>query len=145
MSLGQFGTFLVRDYRHPYHELTHHTRPDFQSLTYEQIVRNLRIAKLLGMEISIFHIRPRKQQSDLPIFDPPADDAWQPGDAIPEPHHASSSTTPETLWEYKWGPESEELFGPYTGTEMRTWNEQVWTQSFARAKLTHFSDTRDDL
>ncbi|KAJ3053378.1 hypothetical protein HK097_004428 [Rhizophlyctis rosea] len=72
---------------------------DFESLTYEQIVRNLRIANLL-------------------------DDAWQPGDAVPEPQQSSSSTAPDTLWEYKWGTESEELFGPYTGQEMRNWNAQ---------------------
>ncbi|KAJ3043249.1 hypothetical protein HDV00_005569 [Rhizophlyctis rosea] len=71
---------------------------DFQSLTYEQIVRNLRRAELL-------------------------DDSWQPGDAVPDSRSAPTSAL-DTLWEYKWGEESEELFGPYTGQEMRAWNEQ---------------------
>ncbi|KAJ3294127.1 hypothetical protein HK104_003906 [Borealophlyctis nickersoniae] len=70
----------------------------FQDLTYEQVVRNLRVAEILG-------------------------DDWQPGDPVPAPKTASNSTD-RSLWEYKWGKDSEELFGPFPGEDMKAWDEQ---------------------
>ncbi|KAJ3415989.1 hypothetical protein HDV05_003586 [Chytridiales sp. JEL 0842] len=67
---------------------------DIMEQSYEQIVRTLRVAEVL-------------------------DDDWQPGMPIPEPK--AKITGAITLWEYKWGEHSEELFGPYPSDQMLEW------------------------
>ncbi|KAJ3101261.1 hypothetical protein HDU97_001558 [Phlyctochytrium planicorne] len=69
---------------------------------YESIVRTLRQAEVL-------------------------DDDWMPGDPLPEikgvPKSSKSVESKEkaTLWEYKWGKDSTELFGPYASEKMEEW------------------------
>ncbi|KAJ3218732.1 hypothetical protein HDU67_004252 [Dinochytrium kinnereticum] len=69
---------------------------------YESIVRRLRQADILS-------------------------DDWSPGDPLPTIARSGSKATSEpksqSLWEYKWGKDSAELFGPYGSDMMEEWRK----------------------
>ncbi|KAI9336762.1 hypothetical protein BDR26DRAFT_864538 [Obelidium mucronatum] len=77
--------------------LTSLGRYDVMEQTYESIVRVLRIAGVLS-------------------------DDWQHGDPVTS--SGSSRTAPKLLWEYKFGQDSEVLYGPFPAAQMKVWKEQ---------------------
>ncbi|KAI9332154.1 hypothetical protein DFJ73DRAFT_799618 [Zopfochytrium polystomum] len=87
---------------------------DVMEQTYESIVRLLRSKEVLP-------------------------DEWQPGDAVPQSGDMSRSAEALEFWEYKWGPESADLFGPFPTAQMQAWREsghfgpEVWVRKVTRS------------
>ncbi|KAJ3288177.1 hypothetical protein HDU79_005032 [Rhizoclosmatium sp. JEL0117] len=77
--------------------LTGFGRYDVMEQTYESIVRSLRISQHLH-------------------------DDWLPGDAVPITS-SQSQTTSKILWEYKLGKDSEDVMGPFPGSQMMEWKQ----------------------
>ncbi|KAJ3125364.1 hypothetical protein HK098_000311 [Nowakowskiella sp. JEL0407] len=75
---------------------------DTYELTYEQIVRKLRVAEIL-------------------------EEYWQPGDEIPLSSVSSKSSAgqSEKWWEYKMDQTDEEVFGPFKTQNIKEWYLQV--------------------
>jgi CD2 antigen cytoplasmic tail-binding protein 2 len=66
---------------------------DIYDMTYEQIVRRLRLEEVL-------------------------DDTWMPGDPVPQ---VADDLPDEKLWEYKWTTNDKEVHGPYTTAQLKEW------------------------
>jgi hypothetical protein len=56
------------------------------------------------------------------------DDDWEPGMPVPEPKAKGASAV--SLWEYKWGESSDEIFGPYRSDQLLEWKETVRLNDF---------------
>lgn len=79
--------------------LGHH---DVYELKYEQIVRKLRVDEVLA-------------------------DDWVPGDALPlvsSQDSGEEKSKQDTVWEYKWETDAEEVYGPFMWSEMNEWFNQ---------------------
>ena len=87
---------------------------DVMEQTYEGIVRKIRSRGILGESMSVIPL--------LFIYLFYLAEDWMPGDSIPQ---CGNQKLPATLWEYKFGVDSEEILGPFPIDQILQWKSNV--------------------